>query len=83
MGHERVALEVEDPEPLRGDRVAIWSYDCPVVIARLRIAGSQGGEVEDPDAAPRGRVRSPYDVPLDDDKPEDKPGDEAGEVDLL
>ncbi|MHC4252725.1 MAG: hypothetical protein ACYS9X_26705, partial [Planctomycetota bacterium] len=79
MGHERVALEVEDPDPLQGDRVAIWSYDCPIVIARLRIAGSQGGAIEDPDTAPRGRVRSPYDVPLDDDEPED----DAGEVDLL
>jgi hypothetical protein len=67
MGHERVALEVEDPEPLTGDRIAIWSYDCPIVIARLRIAGSQGGAIEAPDSAPRGRPLTPYDVLADKD----------------
>ncbi len=74
-GYERVALEVEDPDPLGGGRVAVWSYDCPIVIARLRIAGSEGGEMEAPDSAPRGRVRTPYDV--EEDETEDE------EVELL
>jgi len=75
MGRERVALEVEDPEPLSGDRIAIWSYDCPIVIARLRIAGSRGGAIEDPDSAPRGRVRTPYDIGDEKNKPEAGEGD--------
>ena len=79
MGRERVALEVEDPEPLSGDRIAVWSYDCPIVIARMRIAGSRGGTIEHPDSAPRGRARTPYDV----EDQEEKPKRGAGEGDLL
>ena len=57
----------------------------PIVIARLRIAGSQGGGFEDPDSAPRGRVRTPYDEPSDKDAHLDKdaPAVDAVEGDLL
>ena len=56
-----VDLVVDDPEPLTGDRVAVWSYDCSVVVARLRIAGSVDGGLEPPDFPVPERCRTPYD----------------------
>lgn len=66
-GHERVLLEAEDPDPLEGDRIAIWSYDCPIVVARVRIAGSRGGAVEEAAPGRSGVTRTPYDVEVEDD----------------
>ena len=61
LGQRLVDLEAVDPEPLTGDRVAVWSYDCGIAIGRLRIAGSGAGEMEYPSFRPPARVRTPYD----------------------
>ncbi|MHC4506965.1 MAG: hypothetical protein ACYTFI_27070, partial [Planctomycetota bacterium] len=61
LGQRLVDLKAVDPEPLTGDRVAVWSYDCGIAIGRMRIAGSAAGEMEAPDFRPPARVRTPYD----------------------
>jgi len=58
-----LSLECEDPDPLRGDRVAIWTYDCGIMVARLRMAAASCEGVEGPDFRPPARVRTPYDAP--------------------
>jgi len=45
-GRTILSLEVEDAAPLTGDHIAVWSHDCELALARVRIvAGS-------PDASP-------------------------------
>ncbi|MBN2713684.1 MAG: hypothetical protein JXR97_14795, partial [Planctomycetes bacterium] len=43
-----VELSYKDPEPLKGNRVALWTYDNGMLIARTRIAASEIGASEDP-----------------------------------
>ena len=43
------ALEYEDPNPLTGKHIAIWTYDNAVMLSRIRISGQGGTEMEDPD----------------------------------
>jgi hypothetical protein len=57
----KVDLQYEDPDPLKGDRIAIWTYDCGNVYARLRIAASEGGALEHPDFIPPAVTRTLYD----------------------
>jgi hypothetical protein len=53
-------LAFEDPEPLAGTRVAIWSYDNGVMVTRARLAARRRGPQEDPAAAWPATVRSIY-----------------------
>ncbi|MFW6164159.1 MAG: hypothetical protein ACODAJ_15435, partial [Planctomycetota bacterium] len=41
-------LTARDPDPLTGSRVAIWSWDCKIMIARVRISASRIGDKEPP-----------------------------------
>jgi hypothetical protein len=62
-GRNVVSLECEDPEPLSGDRLAIWSYDCNIMVARMRVATSEeGGARESPDFQPPVRTTTIYDL---------------------
>ena len=53
-------LKFDDPQPLTGNRIAIWTYDSTISIAKVRIAGETDGNDEPPDfkAEP---VRTVYD----------------------
>ena len=42
---DKLALEYEDPEPIPAGRVAFWTYDNGLVIARARISYENGGQV--------------------------------------
>jgi len=53
-------LVYEDPSPLGGDHVAVWTYDHAIMIGRLRISGEGGTESEDP-AAEIAPLKTPYD----------------------
>jgi hypothetical protein len=44
-----IDLVYEDPQPLRGDRVAIWTYNHAVMLSRARITGEGGDVKESPD----------------------------------
>lgn len=50
--HTHSLLEFEDPEPLKGNRVAIWTYDCPLSISRVTLCGETDGSMEAPDFLP-------------------------------
>jgi hypothetical protein len=53
-------MTFEDPQPLTGNRIAIWTYDHCILISRARISGEGGVEIEDPDFTP-GNLKTPYD----------------------
>ena len=71
QGRRVVDLQYEDPDPLRGGRIAVWTYDCGNVYARLRIAAGRGpgphngrphsGTLEHPDFVPPSVTRTFYD----------------------
>ena len=65
-GVRRFELSYDDPEPLEGDRIALWTYDCGNVYARVRVAAGEGGQLEDPDFVPPAVTHTFY-------------GDETGE----
>ena len=48
-------LEYNDPEPLTGKHVALWTYDNAITLARVRIASDsvRPGALPPPDTAPR------------------------------
>ena len=54
-------LTCTDPNPLRGSRVAIWSWDCPIMVARVRISASRIGPAEPPGTP---SVKPPTKYPL-------------------
>jgi hypothetical protein len=64
-GRNIVALEATDDTPLSGDRIAIWSYDCSIMVARMRIAvgasDTATSELESPDAPCDNVVHTLYD----------------------
>ncbi len=43
-------LVIEDDKPLTGDRVALWTYDSGMVVARVRVSASHPVIYEDPTA---------------------------------
>jgi len=45
---ELLRLTYEDPDPLQGTRVAVWTYRCPVMVTRARVAADRIGAAEDP-----------------------------------
>ncbi|MCX7805129.1 MAG: hypothetical protein N3A38_08065, partial [Planctomycetota bacterium] len=54
-------LAFEDERPLDGDRVAIWTYDCGIMISRVRISGEGGQEIESPDFEAPAEIPCPCD----------------------
>lgn len=42
-------LEWEDPNPLTGNQIAIWTYDHAIMISRVQVSGEGGTETEPPD----------------------------------
>lgn len=53
-------MSFEDPEPLSGSHIAIWTYDHCILISRARLSGQGGTELEHPDWIP-GALKTPYD----------------------
>ena len=52
-------LSVQDPKPLTGTRMAIWSWDCAIMVARVRISATRIGAKEPPEPRP-GPCRTIY-----------------------
>ena len=48
-GHAPIHLVYEDPQPLSGDRVGLWTYDHAIMLSRVRITGDGGLQQESPD----------------------------------
>ncbi|MFH0911005.1 MAG: hypothetical protein V1918_05840, partial [Planctomycetota bacterium] len=62
---ELLRLSFDDPEPLTGTRIAIWSYDCGVLLARARISAEEEGPLEEPLALWPSSVTSVYNAPAE------------------
>jgi hypothetical protein len=54
-------LSYEDPEPLTGDQVAVWTWNNGLMVAQVRISSSDGGEFEAPDRTLPARTACIYD----------------------
>jgi hypothetical protein len=52
-------LTYTDPQPLDGTRLAIWTYDCGIMVSRVRINASRIGAMEPP-GTPPGPCRTIY-----------------------
>lgn len=74
-------LLYRDEEPLPADRVAIWGYDCGLVVARLRVSASQTGALEDPFAVYRPVSRHGIGVEPGEDPDKVRDGDRDDERD--
>jgi len=61
VDHRKV-LEYDDPEPLTGDRVALWTYNNGLMLARVRISAARGGDKETLSMPPHPTVRCIYDA---------------------
>jgi hypothetical protein len=59
-GGRVVDLEYTDPDPLPGGRVAIWTWDCGIMISRVRVSGRPSRGFEALDFVPGKRCASPY-----------------------
>lgn len=55
-------LKYTDPDPLPADRVCIWSFDCSIMISRVRISGAGGTIDEIPGTASSETPRTIYDL---------------------
>ncbi len=53
-------LVFDDPQPLTGDRIALWTYDHGIMVSRIRVSGENGEVLEMP-GADRPALKSPYD----------------------
>lgn len=42
-------ITVDDPLPMSGNRIAIWTYDNAIMLSKVRISGEGGIETESPD----------------------------------
>jgi hypothetical protein len=53
-------LAFDDPNPLAGNRVALWTFNHAIMISRVRISGEGGDTLEDPGVV-LPTLKSPYD----------------------
>jgi hypothetical protein len=58
--HGQPELVYEDPQPLTGNRLAIWTWDHAISIARVRLSGRHAAAMESPEFQP-GPLRTPLD----------------------
>ena len=54
-------LDYDDPAPLAGRRLALWTYNNGVMVTRVRISSESGREMEAPDASRSRVARCLYD----------------------
>jgi len=68
----RLVLEYTDTEPLTGDRIAIWTHNNGIMVAKVRISCLDGAELEDPAFKPTLPPHSPY-TPVPEPEPPEEP----------
>lgn len=56
----QLVLEFNDPQPLTGNRLALWTHHNGIMVAKVRMSCSDGEERESPDFKPQGTPKSPY-----------------------
>ena len=57
-----LVLEYTDPEPLGGNRIALWAYDVGISVPRVRIGAEQIGAREHPGGVSDARPGIIYDI---------------------
>lgn len=57
----KLLCEYQDPDPLKGDRLAIWTYNNKFMLARIMISSADGSRLESPDFEVGPRCASVYD----------------------
>lgn len=57
---DRVVLQCEDPEPLSGGQMAIWTFQNGIMVARVRVAATEITKRESPDIEAPKICRSIY-----------------------
>jgi hypothetical protein len=60
-----LALEYTDPDPLAGDRIALWTYRHGMMLTRFRTASPEAMPMESPETAYRPGTRCFYDPETD------------------
>ena len=58
---EELVIDYVDPEPLNGDRAAIWTWDNGIMIARVTVSADKSRELEAPDTYKPAHCRCTYD----------------------
>lgn len=59
----KLLFDKRDPAPLTGRRVALWTWNNGVMVARVRISASDGSRMELLDRPPNRKVKCIYDKP--------------------
>ena len=59
-GRRHCELTYDDPQPLQGSHLAIWTYNHAIMLSRVRISGDGGNVAEHPDWRPE-PLKTPYD----------------------
>ena len=58
----QLILEYEDPEPLAGNRLALWTHNNGIMVAKVRVSCSNAGSRESPEFRPAAIPKTPYAV---------------------
>ena len=56
-------LEADDPQPLTGDRLAIWTHNNGIMLAKVRLSCLDQSSKESPDFRPTATPVTPYTTP--------------------
>jgi len=48
---DALACEYDDAQPLSGDRIALWTYRCGIMVSRFRLSAQEIGTKESPDVS--------------------------------
>jgi hypothetical protein len=57
-------FHVQDPQPLPGGHIAIWTRDNGIMVARVRVSAEEVTDRESADVPAPALCRSVYDPPL-------------------
>ncbi|HUV39753.1 MAG TPA: hypothetical protein VMY39_09080, partial [Planctomycetota bacterium] len=60
---DALVIDYTDPDPLTGDRVALWTWNNGIMVARVTVSADALGEYESPDAYTPSQCRCLYDDP--------------------
>ena len=59
----RLVLEFDDGKPLEGNRLAIWTHNNGIMVAKVRVSCANNGRKESPDFKSPAKAGSPYTTP--------------------
>ncbi len=61
---DQLVIDHVDKTPLTGDRVALWTWNNGIMVARVTVSAEEAGRCESPDAYKPAHCRSVYDTPV-------------------